>query len=189
MTTINPYYFDPTDGKFHPHEPIYTATANKVVNTQSTDTSIIGTGDGTMVIPLDFFATRRTIRLSASGTYTIAAGDNPNDFIMKVWKNGIGGDLIASGSQNGIVTAADLLWTFELELTGRSSTTIIGQGWFLFDDAAAAHPISHLPIGTGKVPVAISNLAQPIDVSMQIKNNAAGNSNVTSTNFTMTTVN
>lgn len=97
---------------------IFTQTADKTVTNTLDETSIVGTGVGTLTLPANFFVAGKTIRIMMSGVYSTVAvtGDTVT---IKVKH---GSTVLASKATTGLVTGAtNLFWESELLVTCRST--------------------------------------------------------------------
>lgn len=108
---------------------IFTQTADKTVTNTITETSIVGTGVGTLTLPANFFVAGKTIRITMAGVYSTVAvtGDTVT---VKVKK---GSTVLVSKATTALVTGGtNLAWEAEVLITcrstGASGTVQVGGG-------------------------------------------------------------
>lgn len=117
---------------------LFTQTADKTVANTTTETSIVGTGVGTLTLPANFFVAGKTIRISMSGVYSTVAvtGDTVTVKIK------YGSTVLASKATTALVTGGtNLAWSADLLITCRttgSSGTVQVSGGVTYQIAAAA---------------------------------------------------
>jgi hypothetical protein len=99
------------------YDYIYVSTASVTVSNTTTETSIIGSGVGSLTLPANYLTAGKLIRVQAGGTITFPSG---TDTIT--WKLKIGGTIVvqvgAIDPSAGAVT--DGGWTFEAWMTCRT---------------------------------------------------------------------
>jgi hypothetical protein len=112
---------------------LFTATADKTVANTTTETSLVGTGVGTLTLPANCLTAGRSVRVTARG-YVTNRNAAEIDFKLK-----LGGATIATiGAHPPSSTNPDQGWEANLVLTCRTtgvSGTAIGQGSFAFYDS------------------------------------------------------
>jgi len=97
---------------------IFTQTANKTVANTTTETSIVGTGVGSLTLPANFFIAGKTIRVQNSGVYSTVAGTG-DVVTIKVKK---GSTVLASKATTALVTGGtNLYWESDLLITCRTT--------------------------------------------------------------------
>lgn len=97
---------------------IFTQTADKSVTNTVAETSIVGTGVGTLTLPARFFTVGKTIRITMSGVYSTVAvtGDTVTIKIK------YGSTVLASKASTALVTGGtNLFWESEVLVTCRST--------------------------------------------------------------------
>lgn len=107
-------------------QTLFTQTADKTVSNTVTETSIIGTGTGSLTLPANFFTTGKTIRLRVGGIYSTPALSTPSVVIKLKY----GSTTIATVTTTGLLAGASAL-KFEGEAvitcrsTGASGTVMV----------------------------------------------------------------
>lgn len=108
---------------------IFTQTADKTVANTVTETSIIGTGVGTLTLPASFFVAGKTVRITIAGVYSTVAvtGDTVTVKIK------YGSTVLVSKATTSLVTGGtNLAWEAEVLITcrttGASGTVQVGGG-------------------------------------------------------------
>jgi hypothetical protein len=97
---------------------LFTQTADKAVTNTVTETTILGTGVGTLTLPANFFVAGKTIRIKISGVYStvVVTGDTVT---VKVK---CGSTVIASKTTSSLLTGAtNLFWAGEIDITCRTT--------------------------------------------------------------------
>lgn len=117
---------------------IFTQTADKSVTNTVTETSIVGTGVGTLTLPANFLVAGKTIRVTMSGVYStvVVTGDTVT---IKVK---YGSTVLASKATTALVTGGtNLAWEAELLVTCRTTGatgTVQTAGGVTYQVAGAA---------------------------------------------------
>lgn len=97
---------------------VFTQTADKTVTNTVTETSLIGTGVGTMTLPANFFVAGKTIRLRIGGIYTTPAVATPS-VVVKVK---YGSTVIATVTTTSLLSGAtNLEFDGEILITCRTT--------------------------------------------------------------------
>jgi hypothetical protein len=97
---------------------IFTQTADASVSNTTTETSIVGSGTGTLTLPANFWVVGKTIRVTMSGVYSTVAVTGDTVTI----KTKYGSTVLASKATSGLVTgASNLAWWANLIVTCRST--------------------------------------------------------------------
>lgn len=105
---------------------IFTQTADKTVTNTTTETSIIGTGVGTMTLPANLLVAGKTIRLRIGGVYSTPIASTPS-LVIKVK---FASTVIATVTTSGLLSGATTL-EFDGEVlitcrtTGASGTVMV----------------------------------------------------------------
>lgn len=153
---------------------IFTATADKTVNNTTAETSIIGTGIGTITLPANFFVPGKTIRISGGGAYstTTVAGN----LAIKVK---YGTTTLATGTISNLIgSATNLAFQFSNTITCRTvgaTGTIITDGSGSYDSAGTLAR-SFIPLNNAGAAVTIDTTAITIlDVTATFATLSASN--------------
>lgn len=106
---------------------LFTATADKTVANTTTETSILGTGVGSLSVPAKFFYPGRTITVSLRGYYSTAA--LLPSMTVKVY---LGANVVCTASAGTLVASTsnkefNLVFTITCRTSGASGT-VMGQG-------------------------------------------------------------
>lgn len=97
---------------------IFTQTADKVVSNTTSETSIIGTGVGSLTLPANFFVAGKTIRIRIGGIYSTPAIATPSLLIKVKY----GSTVLASVTTTGLLSGASKLeFDGEVAITCRST--------------------------------------------------------------------
>lgn len=107
---------------------LFTQTADKAVTNTVTETSIVGTGTGSLTLPASFFVVGRTMKLIMSGVYSTVAVTGDTVTIKVKY----GSTVIATVATTSLLAgASSLYWESELLITCRStgaSGTVMTSG-------------------------------------------------------------
>lgn len=107
---------------------LFTQTADKTVSNTVTETSIIGTGVGSITLPANFFVAGKTIRIKVNGVYSTPALATPSVTI----KIKYGSTAVASVTTSSLLSgASNLEFDGNVLITGRttgSSGTVMTGG-------------------------------------------------------------
>lgn len=96
---------------------LFTQIADKTVTNTTDETSIVGTGVGTLTLPANFFVAGKTIRITMSGVYSTVAvtGDTVTVKIK------YGSTILSSKATTALVTGGtNLFWESEVLVTCRT---------------------------------------------------------------------
>lgn len=110
---------------------LYVKTDSTVVAGTGADTSLMGSGVGSITLPANFFGTGKTLRVRASGVYGTAGGPNSalNLFLRL---GGIGGTVVLdTGSHTPSAGQSGALWKMEGDVACRAagvSGAVMAQG-------------------------------------------------------------
>lgn len=97
---------------------LFTQTADKTVTNTVAETSIVGTGVGSLTLPANFFTVGRTIRLRIGGIYSTPAIATPS-VVVKVK---YGSTVIATKTTTSLLSGASALeFDGEILITCRST--------------------------------------------------------------------
>jgi hypothetical protein len=112
----------------------FVATAPITVSNTVTESTLFGTGVGSLSLPANFWAPGRVLRVRIKGVFSTTG--TPNVTL----RGKLGATtIVSSGAVATVGTIANLAWTLELELMCRSAGvtgTIIGQGMFRYSGQA-----------------------------------------------------
>ena len=103
----------------------FTQTANQTIANTTTETTMFGTGVGSLVLPANFFTAGKTVRVKIKGFLSATNGDIAT---LKIKLN----DSIMVNSAGTFVTLTDVGADIEFDLTCRTTGTtgtVIGQGF------------------------------------------------------------
>lgn len=117
---------------------LFTQTADKTVANTTNETSLIGSGVGSLTLPANFFTAGKTLRLTMSGVYsTVAVTGDTVTIKVKV-----GTTLLASKATSSLVTGgSNLFWASEILITCRTtgnSGTVQVSGGVIYQIAGSA---------------------------------------------------
>lgn len=122
VATLNNWYFS--------------QTASKTLANDTTETSLLSTGEGLTTLPANQLQPGSRLRISLSGVMSTTGTPTLN---LKVK---IGGATIAStGAVATAGTISNNVWSLDFDCTCRTygaTGTLIGQGWFRYDDSTHA---------------------------------------------------
>lgn len=97
---------------------LLTQTADKTVANTVTETSIVGTGIGTLTLPANFWVAGKTIRITMSGVYSTVAVTGDTVTIKVKY----GSTVLASKATTALVTGgSNLFWESEVLVTCRTT--------------------------------------------------------------------
>jgi len=97
---------------------IFTQTADKSVSNTTTETTIVGSGVGTLTLPANFFVAGKTIRVTMSGVYSTVAVTGDTVTVKVKY----GTTVLASKATTSLVTGAtNLFWESEILVTCRTT--------------------------------------------------------------------
>lgn len=104
---------------------LFSQTSSKTVTNSTTETSIIGTGIGTMTLPANFWTVGRIVRINFAGIFSTAA--IPGNLTIKIK---LGSVVIASGIISNIISNAanasfNGIGKITCRSTGSSGTVVI----------------------------------------------------------------
>jgi hypothetical protein len=142
---------------------IFTQTADKNINTTAAETTLFGTGSGTLTIPANYLYSGNTIVIKLQGYMTTDAVPPTLDIKFK-----LGSTTIAStGAVTLVAVASNGYWEAECTLTARASpgaaAAISGQGKFnYFSTTTVMNPVSAMTAATVN---AATNGSLAIDVT------------------------
>lgn len=139
MTTVAVYppatYDDAGDNVFPQRQGIvvlFTATADKTVANTTTQTTLYGTGVGSLTLPANFLTVGRSLRVKLVGYVEDTLSPT-----MQV-RLKLGSSVVADSGATTITGSGTRIFQCEGTLTCRStgaSGTVIGQIWWLSEDA------------------------------------------------------
>lgn len=115
---------------------IFTPTASKTIADSTAETSLFGTGVGSLTIPASFLIAGRSLRVKLFGYFSTTGTPTLNI------KATLGGSTVCtSGAVATSGTISSKYWEIEVLITCRStgaSGTVIGQGLFTYDNSTQA---------------------------------------------------
>lgn len=117
---------------------IFTQTADKSVTNTVTETSIVGTGVGTLTLPANFWVAGKTIKVTMSGVYSTVAITGDTVTIKLKY----GSTVLTSKATSSLLTGAtNLFWSAEVLVTCRSTGatgTVQVSGGVIYQVASSA---------------------------------------------------
>lgn len=161
------------------------AATGQVVNTTA-ETTIIGSGIGSITFPANTLFVGRTLRIQACGVISTALVPGTLRIRVKIGTNVI----LDTGAQTPASSLVDLLWKIDAVITVRtvgSVDTVIGQSSFEHQASALAALVSWAMTNTAAINVAL-NAQQTLDVTAQWSSASADN-NIRCTNCTVESLN
>lgn len=159
-------------------------TADTTVANTVTETSLVGTGTGTVTLPANFLIIGRTIRVHAAGYYSDAAA--PGTINFRVRLGGISGTVILNTTAlTPAGTVSNQLWEMDAYFTCRTTGatgTIYAQGHVTLHDTTAASRVYEM-VNTATSTID-TTAAQAVTPSLQWGTADAANT-LTCTNLTV----
>lgn len=113
----------------------FIATASATVANTASETTVIGSGIGTLTLPANFHRVGKTIRLTASGVL----GDTGTPTLNIKFKYG-STTIVSTGAATLTTGLTNVGWRLVVDLTCRTvgaSGTVIAQGLFTYDNGTA----------------------------------------------------
>jgi len=168
---------------------IFTATASATAAVAA-DTSIIGSGVGTVTLPANFFVAGKTVRIKAYGHMTDATMGGSVEVKLKLGAT----TLATSGAQSPGILVTDAGWEIEAVITCRTtgaSGTVFAQGRMLINDNSSS---SYLPFAFWMTNTGTDTIDTTASLAIGLTSNSAddgmeGFISVTSTNVTVEVLN
>ena len=122
---------------------LYTSNSNGIISNTTAETTVIGTGIGTLTIPANFFVSGKTVRLTACGQYSTQI--IPVTFNMRVRLGGITGSaMLETGDQTPPGNVANLWWRTVTDIVCQKSGAtgvLIGQSSWEHQTTATGSPV------------------------------------------------
>lgn len=165
---------------------LFTQTADKTVTNTAAETSIIGTGVGTITLPANFFLAGKTIRISGGGIYSAAIV--PGNLTIKV-KYGtivLASVVITNLAGSGSNLAFQYSTTISCRTTGATGTVItdgnasyetavLARGFAALNNGAATATIdttasNALDVTATWATMSASNILKTVDVRVEVLN-------------------
>lgn len=112
----------------------FTQTASQTIANTTTETSLFGTGLGTLTLPANALAVGTTIRIRMSGVVSSTGANAP----LRVK---LGGTTLATSDALNFATITNRAWRLEVDITCRTTGatgTVIGQGIFWYQISTVA---------------------------------------------------
>ena len=158
---------------------IFTQTANKNISSSTTETTLFGTGVGTLTLPADFFTAGKDIRIIIRGFLSRLSGN-----ITVRFKLGTTTIISTATVSSGIASSDgfEIIVDCTCRTTGVTGT-VIAQG--KFNNLSSGTILEMVSIATTTIDTTVS---QAIDTTLQFSINNAGNT-ITSTNTTIEVLN
>ena len=162
----------------------FTQTASVTIASSNSETTILGAGEGSLILPANNFIVGETIRILASGYYSTAAA--PPTMRMRVYLNStVILDTGANALANGIT---DLHWSIpSADITCRTIGTtgsVMSQGQVIYSTSHGAATVDDFT--PNKTAIQINTtIAQTLNVTVQWGTSSSSNS-ITCTNLNLT---
>lgn len=155
---------------------LFTSTATQTVAATTSETSIIGSGQGTLTLPANYLTPGKSVRFSIRGLYSTPALSIGN--ILVTVK--LGGTTLASATANALATtASNLGYEGGCIITCRTAGvtgTVIIMGGIYYGVGNNLAPFS-LAINNGTSTTTVDTTsALAFDTTVTWSNNTAGNS-------------
>jgi hypothetical protein len=134
---------------------IFTQYATVTVVSTSVETTLVGTGIGTVTLPANFFTVGKTVRITASGYYstTQTAGQT---LTIRIRLGGVAGTLVlATGANSTANIITNRAWRIIAEITCRTTGatgTVFAQGLFFKCTDAISAAIWNM-VNTGTITI------------------------------------
>ncbi len=155
---------------------IFTQTADKSVTNTVTETSIVGSGVGTLTLPANFFVAGKTIRIMMSGVYSTVAVTGDTVTIKVKY----GSTVIASSATTSLLAGAtNLYWWAEALITCRTtgaSGTVQISGGTRYQISATTHAIAEDELNNSVGTTTIDTTASAL-LDITVTHSAANASN------------
>jgi len=122
---------------------LFTQTANKTIANTTTETTVIGTGVGTVTLPANFFTVGKTIRYKTKGYLSGTNGDNITTKIK------LGSVTAVTDTSALPATLTNVIFDLEISLTCRTvgaTGTVIGEGRVLLSGGQGFATVTMLPL-------------------------------------------
>ena len=160
---------------------LFTQTADKTVANTSTETTLLGTGEGSKTLPADFLTVGKTIYIRVSGYWSDISSPGTGEARVKIG----GTTILDTTAQTPAGSVSNK--TFEIDgfitcRTTGASGTIHHQGYLLLDVGGQSLEFWGMPATSTTTVDTTSSLA--IDVTWQWSTADAGNT-MTATNATI----
>lgn len=171
--------------------PIFVSTASATVGNTVNETSIVGTGVGSMTLPADYLTIGKVLRITVSGYYSTKAAA-AGTLRVRIKLNSIGAvTILDTGASTMTDNVTNAYWSIRpLDIicrnTGALTGEVIGQGQIVYSTSVAGGLVDDFTPLTAAVSVN-TTLVQVILVTVQWGTADAGNT-ITSTNVVVTEV-
>lgn len=169
---------------------IFAMTTSSSVTNSTSETDVVGTGQGTRTLPANYLQPGKTLRLKASGIYST----NSTSPGVLTFKFKLGSTVIVSTASLPLVASqTNQLWSFGVALTvrsaGSSGTVFANTSFGMFDSTNSFRTFPMTMTGATTVDTTVSQL---VSITAQF-GTASSNNSLTTTNFvvvgeTVTTV-
>lgn len=159
---------------------IFAATANGQVANTTTETTLIGSGVGTLTLPANFLVAGKTIRLTAAGIFSTQLVPVALNIRFKLGSTVI----IATGAQVPSGATTNRFWWVEVLLTCRTTGvtgTVIAQGSFFHGEATGLTAFSWEMVNVSVITLD-TTASQIVDLSAQWNAGVAAADDIRSTN-------
>ena len=161
---------------------IYTQTATATVGGTLTETSMIGTGVGTITIPANTLVAGKTLKIFACGYYSTYSSANNMTLRFKIG----GTTVLNTGSIAPANSIVQKYWESYIIVTCTAANTVWAEGLFTTLDATTPYHFSM--VNTTTTTVDTTTLPQLLGLTMQWGGNNAANT-ITTTNLTVEILN
>jgi hypothetical protein len=155
---------------------LFVQTADKTVTNTNAETTLFGTGIGTLTLPANFFVVGKSLRITLRGRHTIDA--TPPNFTIRLK---LGAVTLASHVHTDL-NDTDQYWEINFILTCRTTGaggTVIGQGYQLESETTAGDSNSFEPMVMTATAAMDTTAALTLDVTIHPDVADAGSSHTT----------
>jgi len=160
---------------------LYVSTASATVTNTTSETTIIGSGVGTLTLPASFFFAGKTLVIEAWGVYSTEVV--PITLQLKIKKGAT--VLCQTAATTTAGSMANREWHIHATLTGRTTTTVFSQGWFEHMATATAAGSPTIWEMSSTATVTIGTTSEAMDLTATWGAGADAADTITCTNFTM----
>ncbi len=172
----------------------FTASTNGVVSNTTAETTVIGSGTGTLLIPANYITHGKVLRVTAYGLYSTQLV--PVGLTMRVKLGGsstgsAGTEILTTGSQTPAGNVSNLYWKLMTDLTFISSGAsglVIGQSAWEHQSTATGSPVYWQM--TTLLPVVVDTTTQNrVQLTAQWATGVAAGDSMNCTNFALEVLN
>ena len=164
---------------------VFTQIADKTVANTTTETTIFGTGSGSLTLPANTFTVGKTVRCKFKG-YTSGLNGTSATINIK-----IGGTTICTSTSNLPAALSNTYWELEFDITCRTTGTtgmIIGQGKTTVAEGIGFATVTIRPLQMTSTATVNTTISNTIDCTYTWGTASTSNT-ITSTNATIEILN